>query len=434
MRTIFTRLLATAALAVPCAPALADAPTPLSGESFAIGNAGAVCEAQGVRLGAARTSLFDRKWALICRDVNRPVGSAYSWRSADGALARVAGDRAAPLTCDDAAPAEGLPSGTTVSRCREAGGLEWLVYLAPAKGRTTVVEGLASYDSALRLALASIAQDRRVPGTVDIVTTGGSGSLAQARASLGEADLLIGQGYRQNNAGDFSSAEEYFQPDLIAAGAPGTSAAELATSRHEVLVNRALQLSNMGRYQEAARVFGEARAMGLRDPIQSRLLRNFEATDALNRGQLAEAREILARPVPELVDPVATADGSVAIDKVLSNGLNAGLAAGLTDAVAQETRLTTPERAAIIDAQALQLSATADRLDGKPAAALATLTRARQQIGAIREGRVISTARLEAQLMSEMALSQEALGQNGEAEGLLRQSLALAALRYTENA
>ena len=37
----FTRLVATAALAVPCAPALADAPTPLSGESFAIGNAGA---------------------------------------------------------------------------------------------------------------------------------------------------------------------------------------------------------------------------------------------------------------------------------------------------------------------------------------------------------------------------------------------------------
>lgn len=434
MRTILTRLAATTLLAAPFAPAFAGAPSPLSGESFAIGNSGAVCEAQGVRLGAARTTLFDRKWALICRDVNRPIGSAYSWRSGDGALARVAGDRAAPLSCDAAVPAQGLPSGTTVSRCREAGGLEWMVYMTPAKGRTTVVEGLAAYDSALRLALASIAQDQIVPGTVDIVTTGGSGSLAQARASLGEADLLIGQGYRQNNAGDFSSAEEYFQPNLIAASGPGHDAAELATSRHEVLVNRALQLSNMGRYQEAARVFDQARGMGLRDPIQSRLLRNFEAIDAINRGQLGEARDILARPVPELVDPVATGDGSVAIDKVLSNGLNAGLAAGLTDAVAQETHLTTPERATIIDAQALQLSATADRLEGKPAAALATLTRARQQIGSIRQGRVISTARLEAQLMSEMALSQEALGRNGEAEQLLRQSLALTELRYPETA
>ena len=431
MRSTLLPLAAIIALAGVSAPAGASAPSPLAGESFAIGNAGAVCEAQGVRLGEARTSLFDRKWALICRDVNRPVGSAYSWRSGDGALARVAGDRPAPLSCDAALPADGLPSGTTVSRCRESGGLEWVVYMAPGKGRTTVVEGIAAYDSALRLALASIVQDQVVPGTVDIVTTGGSGSLAQARASLGEADLLIGQGYRQNNAGDFSGAEEYFRPDLVAATSGNT---ELATSRHEVIVNRALQLSNMGRYQEAARVFGEARAMGLRDPIQSRLLRNFEAIDAINRGQLAEARTILVRPVPELVDPVATSDGSVAIDKVLSNGLNAGLSAGLTDAVAQDNHLTTPERAAIIDAQALQLSATADRLEGKSAEALTKLAQAREQIAAIRQGRVVSAARLEAQLMSEMALSHEALGRNDQAQALLRQSLALTELRYPETA
>ena len=416
------------------APALADTPSPLAAESFAIGNAGAVCEAQGVRLGAARSSLFDRKWALICRDVNRPVGAAYSWRTPAGALERVAADRPNPLTCDAAAPAVGLPGGTTVSRCREASGLEWLVYMAPGKGRATVVEGLAAYDSALRLALASIAADAIVPGAVDIVTTGGGGSLAQARASLGEADLLIGQGYRQNNAGDFTGAEEYFRPDLVGAAAGGDNPAELAASRHEVLVNRALQLSNLGRHQEAARVFGQARDMGLRDPIQSRLLRNFEAIDAINRGALAEARDILARPVPEPVDPVAPSDGSVAIDKVLSNGLNSGLAASLSDAVAQETRLTTPERALLIDAQALQLAATADRLESKPDAALTALARARQQIDAIRDGRVVSAARLEAQLMSEMALAHEALGQNDRAESLLRQSLALTELRYPESA
>jgi CHAT domain-containing protein len=433
------RLAAIAALVGGATPALADAPPPLAAESFAIGNAGAVCEAQGVRLGDARSSLFDRKWALICRDVNRPVGSAYSLRAPAGVFDRVARERATPLDCDAAAPAAGLPSGTMVSRCRESSagggnGLEWLVYTAPAKGRTAIVEGIAAYDSALRLALASIVANAIVPGSVDVVTTGGAGSLAQARASLGEADLLIGQGYRQNNAGDYSGAEEYFRPDLVATAAAGANSAELATSQHEVIVNRALQLSNMGRYQEAARVFDEARAMGLRDPIQSRLLRNFEAIDALNRGQLAEARTILFRPVPELVDPVATADGSVEIDRTISNGLNAGLAASLNDAVAQDSRLTSPERAAIIDAQALQLSATADRLDGKPAEALAKLTQARQQIGAIREGRVISAARLEAQLMSEMALANEALGNDAEALSLLRASLALTELRYPETA
>ena len=127
-------------------------------------------------------------------------------------------------------------------------------------------------------------------------------------------------------------------------------------------------------------------------------------------------------------------DVTVAIDRELSNGLNSGLAAGLSDAVAQEAHLTTRERAAIIDAQALQLGATADRLEGKSAEALAALAQARQQIGAIREGRVVSAARLEAQLMSEMALSHEALGQNDQALTLLRQSLALTELRYPDSA
>lgn len=421
------------ALAAASAGSAAE-PSPLAGDSFAIGSAGSPCEAQGVRLGAARGSLYDRKWALICRDVARPVGTAYSWRGASDALALVERDRGTALECGAPAPAAGAPAGATVRACREGGsGLAWLSYRLAAGDRVTVVEGIAAFDAALRLALASIAQNRVMPGEVAIVTTGGAGSLALARASLGEASLLIGQGYRQNNAGDFTGAEEYFRPDLLAAAA-GEDPAAAAAARHEVLVNRALQLSNLGRHQEAARVFESARAMELRDPIQSRLLRNFEAIDAINRGALAEARAILARPVPELVDPVTAPDGAIVIDRALSNGLNSGLSAGLTDAIAQETRLTTPERAAIIDAQARQLAATADRLEGRPAEALVALADARARIAAIREGRVVSAARLEAQLMSEMALAHEALGEVAQAGELLRGALALTELRYPESA
>lgn len=436
MNAPLLRLAALAAALAGASPLLAQAPAPLTAERFALGSAGALCEAQGVRLGSVRGSIFDRKWALICRDVTRPVGAAYSWRTSEGALDRVARDRATALECGAAEAGAGVPAGTTVRTCREAGsGLEWKSYQLNAAERTTVVEGIAAFDSALRLALASIAENRVVPGEVDIVTTGGSGSLALARASLGETSLLIGQGYRQNNAGDFSGAEEYFRPDLIAAaGGSAQDPAAVALAQHEVLVNRALQLSNMGRYLEAGRVFATARGMELRDPIQSRLLRNFEAIDAINRGELALAREILVRPVPERVDPVATADGSVQIDRAIANGLNSGIAAGLTDAVAQDTRLTVSERATIIDAQARQLAATADRLEGRSAEALGALTEARRSIAAIREGRVLSTARLEAQLMSEMALSHEALGQDAPAEGMLREALALTELRYPESA
>ena len=95
-------------------------------------------------------------------------------------------------------------------RCRDPkSGLEWLSYQASSAGRTSVVEGLAAFDSALRLALANLMQDRIVPGEVAIATTGGTGSLAEARASLGDSGLLIGQGYHRNNAGEYVEADEH---------------------------------------------------------------------------------------------------------------------------------------------------------------------------------------------------------------------------------
>ena len=50
------------------APVQAQAPRPLESETFQIGTQGALCEAQGTMLGAARASPFDRKWALICAE------------------------------------------------------------------------------------------------------------------------------------------------------------------------------------------------------------------------------------------------------------------------------------------------------------------------------------------------------------------------------
>ncbi|MGZ3259135.1 MAG: hypothetical protein ACXWIO_09135, partial [Croceibacterium sp.] len=49
---------------------------------------------------------------------------------------------------------------------------------------------------------------RIVLGEVPIATTGGTGSLAEARASLGDSGLLIGPGYHRNNAGEHVEAED----------------------------------------------------------------------------------------------------------------------------------------------------------------------------------------------------------------------------------
>lgn len=415
------------------APLPALAASPVESESFPIGTQGAVCEAHGVMLGGARATLFDRKWALICSDVDRPIGAAFSWKGAQ-AGDRLGRGRDAAIECGEPTSVSDVATGAVLRHCREQGsGLEWNSYAVAAGGWVHVVEGIAAFDGALRLALANLVEGRIVPGAVDIVTTGGSGSLAQALASLGGEAQLIGQGYRRNNAGEYTQAEEFFRTDAAEAGSEA-SAAALAEQRHELLVNRALQLSNLGRYDEAARLFAQAHAMGSRDGIQARLLRNFEAIDALNRSDLAQVAPILARPVPEVAQPVQTASGALEIDRPLAASLNSGLSAGLTDSIGQETRLTRAERAAIIDAQARQIAGTALRVEGKADEALTELASARTAIQQVKEGRVLSAARLEAQILSEMAVAHESRGRLGEADALLRDALALTELRYPGSA
>src|SRR5688500_16443388 len=222
-----------ALLLAPALPLSAATP-PLDSESFQIGTEGALCEAQGMMLGQARATMFDRKWALICADVDRPIGAAYSWKGADDAAALLGRGRDIALECE--APTARDASGVVVRRCRERdGGLGWHSYAVTHDGWTHIVEGVAAFDGALRLALANLVENRVVPGTLEVVTTGSSGSLAQARAGLG-SEQLIGQGYRRNNAGEYTEAEEFFRPDLLdESGAQ--NAATLAEQRHEATVN-----------------------------------------------------------------------------------------------------------------------------------------------------------------------------------------------------
>ncbi|MEO6389053.1 MAG: CHAT domain-containing tetratricopeptide repeat protein [Croceibacterium sp.] len=433
MREYVSRFVGTvfaAGLLIAALPATAT--TPVESESFAVGTDGALCQAQGVMLGQARVSLFDRKWALLCSDVDRPVGAAYSWKGARIDGDRLGRGRDTQINCGEATSAADLAPGAMVRHCREAGSnLEWNSYEVASGGWLHVVEGLSAFDGALRLALANLVQGRIVPGEVDIVSTGGSGSLAQALASLGSDEQLIGQGYRQNNAGEYTQAEAFFRPDLLGATTAGVSVAE---RRHEATVNRGLQLSNLGRYDEASRAFAAAHAMAVSDGIQARLLRNFEAIDALNRGAFDEVAPILARRVPDVSVPTTDPSGAVAIEPRLAQSLNAGATAGLVEGVGQSNTLTRAERAAILDGQARQLAGSTLRLQGKTDEALAELARAREAIVSVRGGRVISTARLQAQILSEMALAQEAGGQYGEAGTQLRAALAIAQRNYPESA
>ncbi len=428
-----------AAISLAALPAQAREVSPSAAEMFAIGTSGTVCEAQGVAMGAARRSIFERKWAILCSDVARPVGSALALRGDGDLMARAAALRGEALDCGAASDVtiEGIGTVRAAS-CRSGStGLEWKLYSRQSGATHYAVEGLAGYDSALRLALANLVADRIVPGEVQAANlgSGDAGGIAKARAAVGGIDMLIGQGYRSNSAGAYTEAAELFAAAPSLLDSDGGSATQDRESRlHELKVNRALQLSNLGDFDQAARLFGEADALGTRDGVQARLARNFEAIDTINRGELGSVAAILDRPVPPVSAPAIEGGDAVTIDRATSAGLNASSGQAQAGILGQETRLSPSERAKILDAQALQLRGTVQRREGQSSAARATLARAYSDAMQVREGRVISIIRLRAQILTEMALSHEAEGQIGAAEALLVQARQLVEGQYPESA
>lgn len=423
-----------AAVALSGQPALARE-APSAAERFPIGTSGSVCEAQGVAMGDARASIYERKWMILCRDIARPVGSAFALRGGDY-LTRAAAGREEALECAAAGNVAIEGAGNVaVTDCRgQTSGLPWRLYSHSSGGTTYVVEGLAGYDSALQLAMANLVADKVVPGTVEVVTlgTGDPTAIARARAAVSDVDTLIGQGYRGNSAGAYAEAAELFAaaPALLSG-----EAAENPARLHEMKVNRALQLSNLGAFDQSARLFAEAREVSVRDPVQGRLGRNFEAIDAINRGDLTAVTTILDRQMPPLVAPAAgSVDGSLQIDNSTAASINASDGTALAGILGQETRLSPTERAMILDAQALQLRGTASRLQGDTAAARGYLDRAYADAMRVRNGRVVSIMRLRSQILSEMALTYEAEGRMDEGEGLLRQAIGLVESQYPESA
>ena len=414
---------------------------PSRAESFDIGTSGSACEAQGVSMGGTRRSIYDRKWVILCSDVARPVGTVYALRDATDAAARTATAREEPLDCagEETVALDQTGAGAAALRhCRGSRtGLGWLVYETRRDSTLYSVEGLAGYDSALRLALANVVTDTIVPGEVPIANLGTTDrvSIIKARASVTDIDTLLGQGYRGNSAGSYANAAEIFAaaPALLRSD-PGLTATERVLREHELTINRALQLSNLGAFDQAARLFAEARTMAGPDPVQSRLARNYEAIDAINRGNLETGIEILDRKVPDIAPAPAREGVALAIDAAMAAGLNGSGSSALTGVLGQDTRLTPQERALILDAQALQLRGIAQRLQGNNDAAIRSLSEAYRRAVNVREGRVTSITRLRSQILAELALGDEAQGRLDRAEALLRVSLRLLESQYPDSA
>lgn len=420
-------------------PVQAAAPAPVApsyAESFRIGSTGPICEAQsvtaGAPAGAARGSMFDRRWTLLCREVARPIGAAAFVRGAQEPAAGEGLEEA--LDCGNAASVAitGL-SGVVARDCRgRTTGADYRAYALRNGRGTWSVAGLAAFDSALQLTLRSLVADRVLPGAVAAVSLGtGASGFFQAKAEAADAESLLGQGYRRNAAGAYAEAAQIF---AATAATIGAGQADSAGRRHELAINQALQLSNLGQFDQAAVLFAQARAMPGIDFVQARLARNFEAIDALNRRAFAEVGPILDRPMPSVASGVAAGDGVVTIDPVTAAGLTTGTAPNLARILGQEIRLTPAERATIADAQGEALRGTALRLAGQPAAARARLEAANRAALSVRDGRVLSVTRLRSQILAEIGETWESEGNLAEAERCYREVLALVAGQYPDSA
>ncbi|GAY24282.1 hypothetical protein SFOMI_4862 [Sphingobium fuliginis] len=417
---------------------------PLLRDSFRIGSeGGALCQAQSATGDPAARTMFDRAWTLVCRDAARPVGQIYALRrgSGDGdasLLDRLASSRKMAVECN-APGGVSLPGmGAALMRnCTGAVGAYRILTVERSK-TVYVAQGYAAYASAVDLGLRSVMAGRIVPGKVDIATVGtNDAGYARLQAATLDPQTVLAEGYRRNASGNYAEAAEFFDSltDRLARDpdAAKLTPAERANRAHEYLVNRGLQLSNLGLFDQADAAFAEARGITTADAVQIRLRRNFEALHHINRQDTAGALAILDRPLAGSAATVAAdGDGGISVPPEVAAEMSSGATQARALGVRQDNMLTPVERAAIIDAQAQQLRGTILRLSGQPGPARDVLSKAMARAVAIRDGRVTSITRLRAQLLGEIALTYEAQGDYGQAERQLNQALTLLGAQYPE--
>ena len=420
-------LLSAAASAVPAFSAV----TPISNRGgFRIGDAGVLCTAQSRPQDVRLKGVFDRGYALTCRDAAAAIGSLIAVRRSVDLASEPSAIGAGALACggEESVTVDGIGAVRAV-KCRdEAARLDYRRYVV-TRGKTTYfVEGLAGYDPALKLALASVVTDKPQSGAIQVATTEVSDAAAFARIQAGSLDSgsARAEAYARNNGGQFAQSAEFFE--TIA-----QREANDALALGEALANQGLQQSNLSNFAAAERLFAQAERRGPQsDGVLQRLIRNYRAINQLNQRNGAGALAALDKNV---------ADVALDESEELRGGLiNIPLAEGINreNSTSKQlgefgSALRPIERAAILDAQADQLRGIALRQAGRRAEALRALDSAARKLREVREGKLSSAAWLAADIAVERALVAEAAGNAGDALGAFDSAIQLLTQTYPES-
>ena len=153
MRRTAIAIAATISVASAAGP-VASAPLSVR-DSFRIGQGGTIfCSAQSLATDKALASMFDVGYSLTCRDAALPIGKLYKLRDTSGSAARLAALRT-DVACE--APrnetVEGLGRIEIIDCKLKDADVAYRVYQLAQGRHFYSAEGLAGYDSALRLGL-----------------------------------------------------------------------------------------------------------------------------------------------------------------------------------------------------------------------------------------------------------------------------------------
>jgi len=403
--------------------ASAESGSPLSVRSgFRLGDAGVLCTAQVRSTDPRLSGLFDRAYQLTCRDAAGPIGSMLAVRRPIDLAAERSTLPAGALNCgpEVAATIEGLgPVRSTTCR-DETAKVDYKRYGIDQGNTHYWVEGLAGYDPALRLALASLVTDRQQSGAVQVATTEVSDPASFARIQAGTLDAagVRMEAYSRNNGGRFAESAEFFE-NLVERDAGDPSALG------EALANQGLQQSNLGNFAAAERLLAKAASVSpSNDGVLQRLIRNYRGINLLNQHNPAAAGEVLNASMPpvaeelqadQIRDGLITPPLSLAINRESASGQEVAALAG---------NLTPGERATILDAQAVELNGVALREQGRLDEAAAKLAEAQARIIAVRDGRVQSARWLLSEIAIQRGLIAEARGDRGAAAGAFDAAIA----------
>jgi hypothetical protein len=415
-------------------PAMAEAarPAPLSTRtSFRLGDAGVLCTAQLRSTDPRLAGIFDRAYQLTCRDAAGAVGSALAVRRAVDLATEPSALQTGRLTCrpEEAAAIDGVGAVRAITCRDDAASLDYRRY-AVTRGKVHyLVEGLAGYDPALRLALASLATDKPRSGVVQVATTEVSDPAAFARTQAGTLDPAgaRSEAYARNNGGRFAESAEFFES---LAGRQGSEASALT----EALANQGLQQSNLGNFAAADRLYARAEAASpSRDGVMQRLVRNYRAINALNqhRSEAAlAALEVAVAPVAEDEENAEIRNGL--ITPPLATLINRDSATN-QEVTQVGANLTPAERSAILDAQGIELGGIALLQQRRLPEAAARLEQARAQIMAVREGRILSARWLLSEIEIQRALVAEAGGDRSGASAAFDSAIAALADSFPDS-